>query len=479
MDRMKLGFLPTRRSVFSKQEAQIQKRKIRNAISEFDIDIVDLEDLNEEGLLYDSYEMTEKAIAKFITSRVDAVFIPHCNFGTEDSVARVAKAVSKPVLLWGPRDEAPTEDGDIQRFTLTGIFATSKVLRRYRVKFTYLQNCRLGDEEFKLGFENFIKSANIVKQLKNTRILQIGTRTAPFLSVISNEGELLEKFGVEVLPINLKDIEVTLFSLLENNQEQIEAEAALLENKLDMSHIETDAAKKIIALKLALRQTCEQNKCNTVVIQCWSTLQKMIGIMPCMSIGLLTDEGLNVMCETDIHGAIGSVIAKAATMGKTAPFLADFGIRHPENDNGELLWHCGNFPPSLAKADSQLKGSCLAEFENSPAGTSEGELKSGKLSIIRFDGDNGQYRLFMGKAKTIAGPLTWGSYLWVEVNDWPLWEEVLVKGPYIHHCVCIYEDIIIPIYNALEYLEEIKLDLVDPTECELRKIIRESRRGVL
>ena len=27
---------------------------------------------------------------------------------------------------------------------------------------------------------------------------------------------------------------------------------------------------------------------------------------------------------------------------------------------------------------------------------------------------------------------------WMEVDDWPTWEERLVRGPYIHHCSCVY-----------------------------------------
>jgi hypothetical protein len=29
--------------------------------------------------------------------------------------------------------------------------------------------------------------------------------------------------------------------------------------------------------------------------------------------------------------------------------VADFTIRHPENDQAELLWHCGSFPVGIAK----------------------------------------------------------------------------------------------------------------------------------
>ena len=70
--------------------------------------------------------------------------------------------------------------------------------------------------------------------------------------------------------------------------------------------------------------------------------------MPCLSNALLSDEGLPVVCETDIHGAITAVMTQALTFNTEPQFFADLTVRHPEDDNAELLWHCGNFPRSLA-----------------------------------------------------------------------------------------------------------------------------------
>ena len=42
----------------------------------------------------------------------------------------------------------------------------------------------------------------MVKNFKGMRIGQVGTRPAPFFSVIWNEGELMEKFGIKIIPIN-------------------------------------------------------------------------------------------------------------------------------------------------------------------------------------------------------------------------------------------------------------------------------------
>lgn len=208
MNKLKLGYAPTRRFTFSAEDAFKYKVEIRKQIESFgmDIDIVDLEGLNEEGLLYDDHINADLIAKRFKQEEVDAVFFPHCNFGTEDTVARVAKELGKPALLWGPRDEAPLADGMRLRDTQCGIFATGKVLRRFNVPFTYVTNSWVTDPVFERGFTNFVAAANVVRQFKSLRILQIGPRPASFWTMMCNEGELLERFGIEIHPITLVDI---------------------------------------------------------------------------------------------------------------------------------------------------------------------------------------------------------------------------------------------------------------------------------
>jgi len=71
-----------------------------------DVKIVDIDWLNEEGLLFETADVP-KVEAHFRQAGVDAVFVPHCNFGQEEVVGKLGKALGKPFLLWGPRDEAP------------------------------------------------------------------------------------------------------------------------------------------------------------------------------------------------------------------------------------------------------------------------------------------------------------------------------------------------------------------------------------
>ena len=133
-------------------------------------------------------------------------FFPHCNFGTEYVCARLAKELDVPVLLWGPLDERPDENGVRPRDTLMRSFATGKVLRRFRIPFTYMTNCRLNDPVFERGIKDFLAVCNVVKTFRNIRILQISTRPFDFWTTMCNEGELLEKFNIQLAPIPMTEL---------------------------------------------------------------------------------------------------------------------------------------------------------------------------------------------------------------------------------------------------------------------------------
>lgn len=475
MKKLKLGYAPTRRFTFSAEDAFKYKVLIKEKISSFglDLDLVDLEGINQEGLLYDDNINADLIIERFKQENVDAVFFPHCNFGTEDTVARVGKALGKPVLLWGPRDEAPLADGMRLRDTQCGLFATGKVLRRFNVPFTYITNSRVDDPVFERGFTNFAAAANVVKQFRSLRILQIGPRPSSFWTMMCNEGELLERFGIEIHPITLVDIQRETKRIENGNSSELAAAIDYIKEKLDWSEVTEADVKRIAALKVAMKSYAVKTGSSAIAIQCWSSLQDAMGIMPCLANAILTDEQIPVTCETDIHGAITSVMVQAATLNQHPTFFADLTIRHPENANGELLFHCGNFPVSLSVENKpKLRKHFL--FDDHAPGTHEGEIKGGEMTLARFDGDHGDYQLFLGKARGIQGPYTRGSYVWVEVNDWPLWEEKLVKGPYVHHSVGIHANAIPALYEACSYIPGLTPDPVDPTEQQIQAWLRGS-----
>jgi L-fucose isomerase-like protein len=466
--KIKIGFAPTRRFIFSKEDAFKFKELTRQKLDELGIEYVDIEDINEEGLLHSEADV-EKIVEKFKAAKVNALFFPHCNFGTEDLVCKVANELKLPILLWGPRDEAPLADGSRLRDTQCGLFATGKVFRRFNLPFTYIPNCTLEDEAFERGLKNFIAAANVVKEFKKMRILQISTRPADFWTMMCNEGELLERFGIQIRPISMSEFVNRIKKLISENDTEVLETIEFINKNMEVCVPEKDV-KTLAALKIAMKRFAAEFGCSAIAIQCWNSLQDELHVMPCVANSLLTDEGIPVVCETDIHGAITSVMAQAAVLGSTPPFFADWSVRHPENNNGELLQHCGPWPISLAKKKAKF-GRPFAFPEHCP-GSVIAEIKGGEISLLRFDGDNGNYSILLGKAKGIEGPETIGTYLWIEVENWTKLEDKLVTGPYVHHCVGIHSDVLPVIYEACKYIPGLKPDFYDDVEENVKAWLR-------
>ena len=165
--------------------------------------------------------------------------------------------------------------------------------------------------------------------------------------MICNEGELLEKFNIEIVPFNLVDIVSRIKKIIKNPSNSFNETFDFV--KTNMVEINDADLKSIVALKETIKDIAQEQNISAFAIQCWTSLQDMIGVVPCLANSLLFDEGIPVVCETDINGAITAVITQAAGLGKFPVFFADVTVRHPEDDNSELLWHCGPFPYSLKK----------------------------------------------------------------------------------------------------------------------------------
>lgn len=464
MEKIKLGFAPTRRSIFSAPDAVKYRNLTAEKLNELGIKFVDITDINIEGLLYNDEDM-EKIAEKFMTEKVDGLMLPHCNFGTEFVCARLAKKLNVPVLLWGPLDERPDSNGVRLRDTQCGLFATGKVLRRFKVPFTYLTNCRLDDPVFERGVRDFIAVCNVVKTFNNIRILQISTRPFEFWSTMCNEGELLEKFNIQLSPIPMTELVEEVKSVRGNKAELCQMIAYIEKNMI--VKIKDDAVESVAALAIALQNLISRYGWSAGAIQCWNALQDEIGIMPCAANSILNEQGIPIVCETDIHGAVTALIAEAAAMNEKRGFFADWTIRHPDIENGELLQHCGPWPISVAKEKPMLTYPLAFDYP----GSLTAEAKHGELTICRFDGDNGEYSLLLGNAKGVDGPKGMGTYLWIETDNIKRLEAKIVEGPYIHHCVGIHKNVVPVLYEACKYIG-IRPDLYDPIEEEVKAYLR-------
>ena len=405
----------------------------KNFTSE-NVEFVDNKGIGIEDLVFDDAS-AEAVVERFTKEKVDAVMIINCNFGNEEAAADIAKAIGKPVLLWAPLDDEYYVDGMRPTDSQCGLFGVSRQFQRYHIPFAHIPCCRVEEDIFAEHFMRFVRVACMVKNFSNLRIGQVGIRPAPFFSVIWNEGELMSRFGLRITPINLAILQDRFNANMANKKEEIAKYVQYFKDNYKMDDLTPNYLERMACLVVTYIGIFEEFKLDVISAECWTaTPQLFDGLAPCAVYGVLNDLGYTISCESDMHCAMTMVMLRAASLGKGKPFLGEFTVRHPENKNAELLWHCGPFPLSV-KAEEGIDST--ARLVNQREWF---RAKDGQYTIARLDQEDGKYMILSGAINTTEGPQTHGTYLWGEFDNLQAWEDRLLEGPYIHHFVEIEGD---------------------------------------
>lgn len=450
-----LGDFKTRKGIFEPAKGVENKNIIVKYITENFTDdkteFVNLEWLNELGVLYKN-EDCERVRDYLQGQKVDAIFIINCNFGNEEACGRIAKMMQLPVLLWGPQDVVFEPDGLRYTDCQCGLFAISKQLRRYNIPFSYIENCRITDDSFKNGLEKFLSVVTMVKNFKNLTVTQVGTRLDPFKSVMSNELELTEKFGINLHTVNMAVVEKKYNAALSDNAEKLKNDVEKLKTQYDVGSLSDDTLTKLLAFVYMYKDIFEETGADVLSTECWTSMPIAFGVSPCLAMSLLYDMGYIVACESDLHGAVTCALLMCASRGENVPIFGEFTTRHPSDKNAELLWHCGPFPYSVKKDGAKAR-----LYNTKPSFIA----KDGKYTIARFQGDRGNYTLLGGNYQTTDGPDTFGTYMWAKFKNLSKIENKLINGPYIHHMAELYGDYSEVLQEFCKYVPDLTFDPIE------------------
>lgn len=463
---VKIGLVPMRRDVNDRPKGTFLtwysaekrgERFVKYIEENFTTDkvtFVDSKGIGTKDLIFDEKSANDM-IKRLKDENVDAVFIINCNFGNEEAAADIAKAVGKPVLLWAPLDDEYYVDGMRPTDSQCGLFGVSRQMQRFHIPFSHLPCCRVESDEFKEGFESFVRVACMVKNFSGIRIGQVGLRPAPFYSVIWNEGELMEKFGVKIIPINFAVIEQRMRAVIEEKPEEMAEISEYIKNNYKLDDLTPKYIDNMAAFVVMYKRLFDEFGLDGISAECWTATPVMFdGLAPCTVYGILNDMGYLVSCESDMHCLMTMVLLKSATLGIGKPIFGEFTVRHPENKNAELLWHCGPFPLSQ-KAESGTDS--VARLVNQ---RSWFRAKDGIYTIARMDQESGNYKILPLVGKTTEGPQTHGTYIWAEFPDLQRIEDKIIDGPYIHHFVEIMGDYSKEIKEFTKYFPNLEIDEV-------------------
>lgn len=456
--RVKIGFVPSHRSIFDENWAiSMRKRCINVFLSIEGLELIAPEEnITKKGLVSDE-EDADKTIQLFKENDVDGVMIGTMTFGEEVPALKIASAFAeKPILLFGTKEGPFTPEGKRLSDSFCGTLSISSGLYRRKIPFLFAGIIFPEEEEFKEAVENFVRVCAVFKGFMGARIGQVGPRPRPFETCIFNENALLERFKQTVIPVPLSEIFEAANSL-SNEDPNVQEVLGGIWSQADVSQIGRETLIKLAKLEVALSKFAEENKISAMGVQCWTAMQDIYGASSCLPMARLTDRGIMSSCEVDIYGALTMLIQYLASLKKTPPHFIDWTIQHQEKENVFLAWHCGNAPPSLACEGCPriVRGHFVME-ETKPGkafGTIEFQLKPGVVTICRLVEYDGEFKMLItrGEIKYSSENLR-GAWSWVEVPNLKFLYRVLIEEGFIHHASMIHGDYTKAIMDACKFL---------------------------
>jgi L-fucose isomerase-like protein len=237
-----------------------------------------------------------------------------------------------------------------------------------------------------------------------------------------------------VIPIEVSEV---LAAYERVPQRQVTAGVARLNGLGRRQSADESDLRQVAQLYSAVRTFVDSEGLSAVAVKCWPELKDR-RLNPCVVNSLLTDEGIMMGCETDVHGTVTMLIEHFLT-GQPA-FFADL-VTFDEAENTALLWHCGAAPASLAAR----KDAVALERHSIGEGTAtiEFPLREGRATFCRLGPEDGGYRLLVVTGDAVpTGMALRGNNIFVR-TDLPVRQVVqrIIERGIEHHYAFTYGDL--------------------------------------
>ncbi len=439
MEKVRIGLIAANRGFFSDELAAKMRNETIKAMEAADIEVVVPDEKMTAAGTVGNYKEAMACASLFAEKQVHGIIVAAVNFGDEQSVAVAVEkcGLNIPVLIFACQEEEALTMSTARRDSFCGLLSIGDALRQIGAKYTVARRpvCYPSDPSFAQELDRFTAVCRIVNGVVGARYGQIGARPNDFWTCRFDERSLQRELGITTVSIDLSE---AIGEVQRINPDSAEVKKVIedMGQRADISGAPSESVSKQARFEIYLRRVVEEFDLDGLAIQCWTSLEKNLGMCACTVMGRLGDEGIPCACESDILGTLSMHALRLASGDSTA--LADWNNVHNDDPDLVNLWHCGVFPPSFAKTDIKMGVQEIIAGDtgrDDAWGVCEFVIKDGPVTITRVTQDEeGNY-----KAIVVPGYVednkanTFGAYGWTRINGLTaLYRDVLCRH-FPHH----------------------------------------------
>ena len=453
--KMTMGLIVGNRGFFPDHLAKSGREEMLNVLKAAGMDVVALSpEESKHGAVETRVESRRCAdLFKANRDRIDGIIVTLPNFGEERAIADTLRLADLrvPVLIQATPDEPKKMTIAFRRDSFCGKMSACNNLRQYGIPYsiTTLHTESPDSPEFSKDLQWFAGVCRVVKGFRNLRVGAIGARPTAFNTVRYSE-KILESQGISIETLDLSEV-LGRIERMKDSDERAQAKLASINKYVDASNVPAPALMKMAKLGAVVDEWMAATEVAISAVQCWTSLEENLGVVPCTIMSMMSNELLSSACEVDICGVLGMHALRLAS--ETPSALLDWNNNYGPDPNKAVCFHCANLPKHFfrsVKMDFQEIIAGTVGKENT-YGTVVGLIKPEKMSYARFSTDDtaGRMRGYVGQGRFTDDPLnTFGGAGVVEIPEMQKLLHYICENGFEHHVAANLSSVAAAVHEA-------------------------------
>src|SRR3954453_12865693 len=438
--KMTMGLIVGNRGFFPDHLAKSGREDMLRVLGTAGFDVVAL---TPEESKYGAVETRDESrrcaeLFKKNRDRIDGIIVTLPNFGEERAIADTLRLADLrvPVLIQATPDDPGKMTIKFRRDSFCGKMSACNNLRQYGIPYsiTTLHTESPDSPEFAKDLQWFAGVCRVVNGFRNLRVGAIGARPTAFNTVRYSE-KILESQGIPIETLDLSEV-LGRIERMKDNDDHAQSKLAEIKKYVDTSTVPAPALLKMAKLGAVINQWMTATEVTISAVQCWTSIEENLGVVPCTVMSMMSNELLSSACEVDICGVLGMHALRLASGTPSA--LLDWNNNYGADPNKAVCFHCSNLPKHFfreVKMDYQAIIAGTVGKENT-YGTCVGLIKPEKMTFTRYSTDDtsGKIRGYVGQGRFTDDPLnTFGGAGVVEIPKMQKLLHYICENGFEHH----------------------------------------------
>src|SRR5258705_1128766 len=453
--KMTMGVIVGNRGFFPDHLAKTGREEIIQVLQKAGMDVVILGPEQSKYGAVETYDEAKRCdeLFKSREEAIDGVIVTLPNFGDERAIADTLRLsrLGVPVLVQATPDSPGKMAIAHRRDSFCGKMSACNNLHQYSIPYslTTLHTEAPDSPEFAKDLEWFAGVCRVVKGLKNLRIGALGARPTAFNTVRYSE-KILEASGISVETLDLSEV-LGRISRIKDTDDVVAQKLSAIQKYVTTSGIPPAALLKMAKLGAVVDDWMKTSNVHISAVQCWTSLEENLGVVPCTVMSMMSDSLLSSACEVDVCGVLAMHALQLAS--ETPSALLDWNNNYGNDPNKAVCFHCSNLPKHFfneVKMDFQEIIAGTVGKENT-FGTCVGRVKAGPIGFARLSTDDstGKMRGYVGQGRFTDDSLnTFGGAGVVEIPHMQKLLHYSCENGFEHHVAANLSSVAPAVYEA-------------------------------